>query len=118
MKVKLLVLYVLGICGLCRGQDSVPIMYAEETDSLPKQYFIDRYENVFMTKVPTRQMLKLDYTGSDYRGTGFQLGYEYKVLPTLSLELAFYAQRNVGNGLGLGLPIAFNLWTRAGEMVP
>ncbi|MDR6805455.1 hypothetical protein J2Y45_002236 [Dyadobacter sp. BE34] len=55
-------------------------------------------------------MLKLDYTGSDYRGTGFQLGYEYKLMPTLSLELAIYAQRSFGNGLSLRIPIGFNFW--------
>jgi hypothetical protein len=120
MKIKLVVLFVLAFFArlACAqetspAQDSVSISYAEETDTVPRQYFIDRYENVFMTKVPTRQMLKLGYIGSDFRGTGFQLGYEYKLSRSLSIELAVYAQRSFGNGMSLALPVAFNFWGHA-----
>lgn len=41
------------------AQDSLRITYSQEQDTIVRQRFIDQYENVFMTKIPTRHMLKL-----------------------------------------------------------
>lgn len=43
------------------AQDTTRIVFSQEADTLVKQRFIDRYENIFMTKVPTRHMLKLGF---------------------------------------------------------
>jgi hypothetical protein len=56
---------VLFAVGTSHAQDSIKVSYSQEPDMLVKQRFIDRYENVFMTKVPTRQMFKVGYQGSE-----------------------------------------------------
>lgn len=82
------------------AQDTVSVSYSEEADTLVKQRFLDRYENVFMTKVPTRHMFKIGL--SQYyqaiafplrddkilNNTSLQLGYEFKFLPAFSIALA------------------------------
>jgi hypothetical protein len=88
----LITLLVLGIAQVSFAQDSLKVSFSQEPDTLVKQRFIDRYENVFMTKVPTRQMFKLAVVGSEIQGSGFNLAYEYKVLPSLSVEASVYAQ--------------------------
>ncbi|GGB96171.1 hypothetical protein [Dyadobacter sediminis] len=77
---------------LSYAQDSIPVTFRQETDTLAKQHFIDRYENVFMTKVPTRQMFKATAAGSEIQGSGINFGYEYKLLPSLSVEASVYSQ--------------------------
>ncbi|WAC14812.1 hypothetical protein [Dyadobacter pollutisoli] len=74
------------------AQDSIKVSYSQEPDTLVRQRFIDRYENVFMTKVPTRHMFKVGYQGSEVQGMGINFGYEYKLLPSLSFEAALFAQ--------------------------
>jgi hypothetical protein len=91
VKVVLTVLALLGAV-VSDAQDSIAISYSQEPDTLVKQRFIDRYENVFMTKVPTRQMFKIGYSG--YTGAGFRLGYEFKILPHLSIEATIYSKLN------------------------
>lgn len=83
-----------------RAQDTVSVSYSEESDTLVKQRFLDRYENVFMTKVPTRHMFKIglsqyyqarQFALSDDRtinNTSLQLGYEFKFLPAFSIALS------------------------------
>ncbi|WP_353719403.1 hypothetical protein [Dyadobacter sp. 676] len=93
MKVKLLAVCVLGsVWGPASAQDSLAVSFSEETDTLMKQHFVDRYENVFMTKVPTKHILKTDMTSSEMSGKGIYLGYEYKPLPFLSVEAGLFAQ--------------------------
>lgn len=82
------------------GQDSTRITFTEETDTLKQQQFIDRYENVFMTKVPTHHMLKVGlsqyYQAVPYPLTddktlnnlSLHVGYEFKFLPAFSLALS------------------------------
>lgn len=81
------------------AQDDVTISFSEDQDTLIKQRFIDRYENVFMTKVPTRHMFKIGL--SQYyqaiafplrddrilNNTSLHLGYEFKFLPAFSVAL-------------------------------
>ncbi len=74
------------------AQDSLAVSFTEEQDTLFKQHFVDRYENVFMTKVPTRYMLKVDMASSEMSGKGIYLGYEYKLFPFLSAEAGLFAQ--------------------------
>lgn len=74
------------------AQDSIPVTFRQETDTLVKQRFIDRYENVFMTKVPTRHMFKATAAGSEIQGSGINFGYEYKLRPSLSVEASVYSQ--------------------------
>lgn len=83
------------------AQDTLRVTYSEEPDTLTvRQKFIDRYDNVFMTRVPTRNLFKAGYTSSDARGIGIVAGYEYKVLPQLSIEASLYKKtNNTGDGI-------------------
>jgi hypothetical protein len=76
------------------AQDTTSVTFTEESGSVPEQRFIDRYENVFMTKIPTRKMFKLGYLATTYNGLGFHAAFEYKVLPALSLEVTFASRTN------------------------
>ncbi|MCE7067168.1 hypothetical protein [Dyadobacter sp. CY326] len=58
MKKFLLALIMLNVFQLAYAQDSTNVSFSQEVDTLVKQRFIDRYENLFMTKVPTGQMFK------------------------------------------------------------
>lgn len=96
----LLICLVLASTFTSKAQDTIRVSYSEESDTLAKQRFIDRYENVFMTKVPTRHMFKIGL--SQYyqalafplqddkilNNTSLQLGYEFKFLPAFSIALA------------------------------
>jgi hypothetical protein len=93
---RLLLFILLLLAGpLVHAQDSLAVSFTEEQDSLPKQRFVDRYENVFMTKVPTRHMFKLGLTflpdymvsveKSVHENTQYDLGYEFKMLPSWSV---------------------------------
>jgi hypothetical protein len=94
MRLLLLILLSLG-CKLVHAQDSLVVSFSEEQDSLPRLRFVDRYENVFMTKVPTRHMFKLGLTflpdylvsaeKSGHGNTQYDLGYEFKMLPAWSV---------------------------------
>ncbi|WP_353719402.1 hypothetical protein [Dyadobacter sp. 676] len=92
MKVELLTFWLLVICNAALGQDTIVVNFSEERDTLSKQHFVDRYENIFMTKVPTRNMFKLSAVSSHFAGIGAYAGYEYKVRPALSLEAGVYGQ--------------------------
>ena len=74
------------------AQDTTKIVYTQEKDTLAKQHFIDRHELFFMTKVPVNYIIKVDYISSLLRGSGFNLAYEYKLLPAVSLEGGLYYQ--------------------------
>ena len=79
------------------GTDSVRLSHSEETGTLEKQRFIDRYDYVFMTKEPTKWMLKgygninnllaynLFQKGYVKRVVDFRLGAEYKISPSFSI---------------------------------
>ncbi len=85
------------------AQDTTKITYSLEMDTLVKQRFIDRYENVFMTKVPTRHMFKIGisqyYQANPFplrdnnllNMTSLQVGYEFKFLPAFSVALSGHA---------------------------
>ncbi|MBO9611102.1 MAG: hypothetical protein J7619_00320 [Dyadobacter sp.] len=84
------------------AQDTASVTFTEENSPVVEQRFIDRYENVFMTKVPTRKMFKLGYLATTYNGLGFNAAFEYKVLPALSLEVALTGRTNrTGNAVTL-----------------
>ncbi|HWV31593.1 MAG TPA: hypothetical protein VN038_18165 [Dyadobacter sp.] len=86
----------------CRAQDTTSVTFTEENSPVVEQRFIDRYENVFMTKVPTRKMFKLGYLATTYNGLGFNAAFEYKVLPALSLEASLTGRTNrTGNAITL-----------------
>lgn len=94
-------LLILSILLPAHAQDSIRVTYSEEPDTLTvRQKFIDRYDNVFMTRVPTRNLVKIGYTSSDVRGIGIVMGYEYKLLPQLSVEASLYKKTNhTGDGI-------------------
>lgn len=81
------------------GTDSVRLSHSEETGTLEKQRFIDRYDYVFMTKEPTKWMLKgygninnllasnLFQKGYVKQVVDFRLGAEYKISPSFSIEI-------------------------------
>jgi len=96
MKKVILVLSLLFVHVL-HAQDSTGITYTEEADTLVKQHFIDRYENVFMTKVPTKHMVKVGYVSSLLSGLEINVAYEYKILPAFSLEAGFYTESEDNN---------------------
>lgn len=96
------------------GQDTTQVIYSQEIDSLPKQRFMDRYENVFMTKVPTRHMFKTGlsqyyqtvpfalYNDNVLSNTSLNLGYEYKFAPAFSVAVSSQLPF-----LGYGVPLKF-----------
>jgi hypothetical protein len=89
------------------------LRYTQESGTLKEQRFIDRYDYVFMTKEPTKWMLKVGVTrinGNDWNdvgGTGV-LGVEYKVAPafsvgfngTLESDIRFNSTRWGGEAFG------------------
>lgn len=84
------------------AQDTTSITFSEEAVNLEDQRFVDRFENVFMTKIPTKWIFKLGYTASTYKGIGLTAAFEYKVLPSLSLEAAIYSRAaREGDGIYL-----------------
>ncbi|SDF52314.1 hypothetical protein SAMN04487996_11166 [Dyadobacter soli] len=99
MQKGVLILLLLCAISAAKAQDTVSISYSEESDTLIKQRFLDRYENVFMTKVPTRHMFKIGL--SQYyqsvvfplkddkilNNSSLQIGYEFKFLPAFSIAL-------------------------------
>ncbi|MCF2447424.1 hypothetical protein L0657_25950 [Dyadobacter sp. CY345] len=100
MKKSILFLISLFLFKSVFGQDSTKIIFTEEPDTLVKQRFIDRYDNVFMTKVPTRHMFKIgisqyyqpiQFSLSDDKilnNSSLMLGYEFKFLPAFSIALS------------------------------
>jgi hypothetical protein len=102
----LLFVALLMIPWAASGQDSLAISFSEETDSLIDQRFIDRYENVFMTKVPTRHMVKFGTSkyiqavpyplidDKNLNRTTLHLGYEFKFLPAFAVALSGYIPLN------------------------
>ncbi len=77
------------------SQDS--LQYSQESGTLQKQRFIDQYDYVFMTKEPTRWMLKagleqtLNYSNIK-NSTG--IGVEYKLSPSFSLGVNYTIVNN------------------------
>ena len=100
MKKFILSLGMLILFKSAYAQDDVKVTLTEEADTLVKQRFIDRYENVFMTKVPTRHMFKIGLSqyyqsrwfslkeGNVLTNTSLQLGYEFKFLPAFSIAVS------------------------------
>ncbi len=100
MKKFILSLSILFLFQSVYAQDDVKVTLTEEIDTLVKQRFIDRYENVFMTKVQTRHMFKIGL--SQYfqpiplsliddqvlANASLTFGYEYKFLPAFSIALS------------------------------
>lgn len=78
------------------AQDSTQVTYSQELDTLVNQRFIDRYENVFLTKVPTRHLVKFGFanlSGSPFQTNkglddSYQIGYEYKLFPVISVGVS------------------------------
>lgn len=103
MRQLLLVLIPLVACATRSfAQDTTAVTFTEENSPVAEQRFIDRYENVFMTKIPTRKMFKLGYLATTYNGLGFNAAFEYKVLPALSVEVALTGRTNrTGNAITL-----------------
>ncbi|WP_428657157.1 hypothetical protein [Runella sp.] len=82
------------------AQDSVRITHTQETGALEKQRFIDKYDYVFMTKEPTKWMLKGLISASYYPAitsdlglNGIGIGYEYKLTPGWSLGSNVFFQK-------------------------
>jgi len=100
MRIAGILVFILFFTNVVFAQDSTQISYSEIQDTLVKQRFIDRYENVFMTKVPTRHMFKVgisQYNGGENRplfkekpfyDLALQIGYEFKFLPAFSIALS------------------------------
>ena len=87
-----------GISTAFAQNDSIRISHSEETGTLEKQRFIDRYDYVFMTKEPTKWMLKgygdinnllashpFKRSYVNHHVVDFRLGTEYKISPSLSI---------------------------------
>jgi hypothetical protein len=88
-----------GITTAFAQTDSVRITHTQETGTLEKQRFIDQYDYVFMTKEPTKWMLKgygninnligfnIFQRGYIKRIVDFKLGVERKLSPSFSIEI-------------------------------
>lgn len=85
MQKGVLFVLLLLLFPAAHAQDTVSVSYSEETDTLVKQRFLDRYENVFMTKVPTRHMFKIGLS-QYYQALAFPL-QDDKILNNTSLQL-------------------------------
>jgi hypothetical protein len=121
MKIAGLFISLMLCCQILFAQDSTHFSYSEVADTLVKQRFIDRYENVFMTKVPTRHMVKI---GAEFFPLGFldpgyglqtlllNIGYEVKLLPSVSLGVNFKANGGYSSSLGWEGVITANLQGR------
>jgi hypothetical protein len=120
LKVFTLILLFTLLAMPLRAQDTTSITFSEEAIKLEDQRFVDRYENVFMTKIPTKRIFKLGYTASTYKGIGLTAAFEYKIFPFLSLEAAIYS-RAAREGDGIYLNSFFrqlsgqNLFASAGS---
>ncbi|MCE7043001.1 hypothetical protein [Dyadobacter sp. CY312] len=100
MRIAGTLIFILLFTNVVLAQDSTQISYSEIQDTLVKQRFIDRYENVFMTKVPTRHMFKVGisqyyqatpfplYNEMPFTNLSLHLGYEFKFLPAFSIALS------------------------------
>jgi hypothetical protein len=101
------------------GGDS--LRYSQETGTLEKQRFIDRYDYVFMTKEPTKGLFKIYLHSSAIPKLGlrgpsqeitdglpyrvfYSLGYEHKITHTISIDLnvtgGYYTHSVWGNHFG------------------
>ena len=69
------------------GSDS--LRYSQENGTLEKQRFIDQYDYVFMTKEPTKWMLKTQLSNNLASG-GLTVAYERKLSPSISLGIGSY----------------------------
>lgn len=121
-----LLFFALFLCifHVSNGQDSVQVTFAEEDSggTFVKQRFVDRYENVFMTKVPTRHMLKIGLTfmpnyvfsveNTANNTTQVDVGYEYKVLPSWSLGAELGISGGSGGNTGLAGTILGKMYGR------
>lgn len=102
--------FIISVDVFC--QDNIPITFSEEYDSLPPVKFIDRYENIFMNKVPTRNIIKFGisqylqstpfalYNDKGFKNSAFQLSYEHKLAPQFSIGI-FGQVPLVGNAIPL-----------------
>lgn len=84
------------------AQDSTTISFTEEDNGFSEQRFIDRHENFFMTKVPTKKMIKVGYVATTYNGIGINLAFEYKIRPSWSVEGSIFTRTNQ-DGAGISL---------------
>ena len=96
-----------GISTAFAQSDSIQISHSEETGTLEKQRFIDRYDYVFMTKEPTKWMLKgtLQPLRSSLQNRYFipayqtlspwWINFERKITPSFSLQVGItYFERS------------------------
>ncbi|MCF0055340.1 hypothetical protein LXL81_06190 [Dyadobacter sp. CY356] len=104
------------------SQDSTKIKFSEEQDTIVQQRFIDRYENVFMTKVPTRHMFKLSLNfipnylfavdNNALQTTSYGLGYEYKISPSFSVGTDILLNGGWGTSIGFVGALDGNIYGR------
>ena len=100
MRIAGALIFILLFTNVVLAQDSTQISYSEIQDTLVKQRFIDRYENVFMTKVPTRHMFKVGvseyyqaivfpiFKERPFNNLSLNVGYEFKLLPEFSIAIS------------------------------
>lgn len=120
MKLNLLIAFIFFINLKSFGQDTISVTYSQELDTLDDQRFMDKYENIFMTKVPTRHLVKigisryyqaLSYALTDdqaiFNNAFINAGYEFKFLPAFSIALSGHIPfANAGHNLHKSLDYA------------
>ena len=80
---------LLGSHGALAQRDS--LRFAQDTGRVEKQRFLDTYDYVFMTKEPTKWMLKLTTDGQAFnRFSLFWLCLEKKITPALSVQFGLF----------------------------
>ena len=120
---KYIFIFCLLICYCAAySQDSTEIKFSEELDTLTRQRFIDRYENVFMTKIPSRYMFKLSLTfapnylfaveNNALQTTSYGLGYEYKISPSFSVGSDILVNAGWGGRVGFVGQLDANIYGR------
>ena len=116
-----------------RGQGGLDsLRFSQESGTLQKQRFIDQYDYVFMTKEPTKWIVKMTvqsvhFVGSNYtllqrKNIGIAplwLSFERKISPSFSLQLgASYFTRDYVPVSENGIPIARSPFSSSYNPIP
>ena len=131
IKVLFATLYIIHFSFWAKAQ-SDSLRFSQESGTLQKQRFIDQYDYVFMTKEPTKWIVKMTaqsvhFVGSNYTLlqrknigiTPLWLSFERKISPSFSLQLgASYFTRDYLPISENGIPIVRNLFSSFYNPIP
>jgi len=100
LKILFVILTIGSISGIAQSDS---LRYSQENGTLEKQRFIDQYDYVFMTKEPTKWMVKAGFNPPESPLYGLALGFEKKASPSLSFGAGVYSGHEPSSNLGYWL---------------